>query len=106
MNRADEGDLAWALADSATALLDPVVRAWLCAKIGAGEQESAIRELLILYANGDAELPCELAAPVRAWIDGYAGSDLEPILRHIYGRISVSATDRPSSQPPERELHR
>lgn len=91
MTRVDEGALAWALADSATEILDPVLRAWLCAKIGAGEHDSAIKDVLTFYANADAELPCELAAPIQAWIHGYAGSDSEPILRNIYGRISVSS---------------
>ena len=93
MNRADEGALAWALANSATGLLRPGARAWLCAKIGAGEQGSAIRDLLTFYANNSkAELPCELAAPIRAWIRGYVGSDSEPLLRRLYDRIKVSDT--------------
>src|ERR1700694_5510046 len=91
MNRAEEGALAWALAESATRFLRPGARAWICAKIGAGEQESAIRDLLSLYANSDAELPCELAAPIQAWIRGYVGSDSEPLLRHLYDQITVSA---------------
>lgn len=101
MNRADEGALAWALANSARAFLRPGARAWLCAKIGAGEHESAIRDLLSFYANGEAQLPRELAPPIRAWIRGYVGSDSEPTLRHLYDRISVSATTQGSSQPAE-----
>src|ERR1700761_571354 len=101
MNRTDEGALAWALADSATALLKPADRAWLCAKIGAGEQGSAIRDLLLFYANTHVELPSQLAGPIRAWIQGYVGSDSEPILRQIYDRISVSVTNNPSCQRPE-----
>jgi hypothetical protein len=64
MNRADEGALAWALADWATAFLNPADRAWLCAKIGAGEQDSAITDLLTFYANTDAELPRELVTSI------------------------------------------
>lgn len=60
MNRTDEGALAWALADSAKVFLKPADRARMCAKIGAGEQGSAIKHLLIFYSNTDAELPCEL----------------------------------------------
>jgi hypothetical protein len=41
MNRTDEGALAWALVDSATAFLKPAVRTWLCAKTVAGERISA-----------------------------------------------------------------
>ena len=106
MNRTDEGALAWALADSAKVFLKPADRARMCAKIGAGEQGSAIKHLLIFYSNTDAELPCELAARVRAWIQGYAGSDSEPILRRIYDRISVSAATNANHQRPQAEAHR
>jgi len=92
MNRADEGALAWALANSAARFLRPGARAWLCAKIGAGEQVGAIRDLLTFYASSDAELPCELAAPIRAWIRGYVGSDSEPLLRRLYDQIKVTVT--------------
>src|SRR6267154_1572030 len=92
MNRADEGALAWALANSAARFLRPGARAWLCAKIGAGEQVGAIRDLLTFYASSDAELPCELAAPIRAWIRGYVGSDSEPLLRRLYDQIKVTLT--------------
>ncbi|MGA8548426.1 MAG: hypothetical protein WB785_24665 [Mycobacterium sp.] len=105
MNRADEGALAWALTDSATAFLNPRVRAWLCTKIGAGEQDGAIMDLLTFYANSNADLPCELAVPIRAWIQGYAGSDSEPILRRIYDQIGVSVANKETSQRREGELH-
>jgi hypothetical protein len=104
MNRADEEVLAWALTDSATAFLKAADHAWLCAKIGAGEQGSAIRELLVFYANTHAELPSQLAGPILAWIQGYSGTDCEAILRRIYDRISLS--DNASRQPPEPEAHR
>ena len=104
MNRADEGALAWALTDSAAAWLRPADRAWLCAKIVAGDQDSAIRDLLVFYANTDAKLPPELAAPILVWIQGYSGSDCEAILRRIYDRICLS--DNASRQPPEPEAHR
>lgn len=106
MNRADQGALAWALADSATVYLKPAARAWLCAKIGAGEHESAIRDLLVFYANADEELPCQLAAPVRAWIHGYAGTDTESVLRHIYERINISAATQQSQTEPHHSPHR
>jgi hypothetical protein len=106
MNRAEEGTLAWALAKSATGFLRPGARAWLCAKIGAGEQESAIRDLLTLYANSDAELPCELAPPIRAWIRGYVGSDSEPLLRRLYEQITVSATTQMTDQTSTFSRHR
>ncbi|MDT5362561.1 MAG: hypothetical protein QOC69_4323 [Mycobacterium sp.] len=106
MNRADEGALAWALAKSAAGFLRPGARAWLCAKIGAGEQENAITDLLSFYANSDAELPSELAAPIRAWIRGYTGSDSEPLLRRFYDQITVSATIQMTDQTSAFTQHR
>jgi hypothetical protein len=106
MNRTDEGDLAWALADSAAALLKPADRTSLCAKIGAGEQASAIGDLLAFYAETQAEFPRELAEPVLAWIHGYAGSDSEPALRRVYDRIILSAASTAQRQPPEVKLSR
>ena len=67
MNRTDEGALAWALADSAKVFLKPADRARMCAKIGAGEQGSAIKHLLVFYSNTDR-------ATVRA---GSAGTGLD-----------------------------
>src|SRR5262245_44203711 len=75
MNRAEEASLAWALADSTTEFLNPNTRAWLCAKIGAGEKATAIGDLLACYARSNAELPHELAGRVQAWIRGYAGTE-------------------------------
>lgn len=105
MNKTDEGALSWALVDSATAFLKPSARMRVCAKIGAGEQDSVIEDLLTFYANSDAELPWELAGQVRAWIDGYAGSESEPILRHIYERIDVSNKNDANSRH-EADVHR
>lgn len=99
MNRVNEGALAWALADSAAACLKPAERGWVYAKIAAGEQDRAIRDLLGFYANTDTVLPCELAAPILAWIQGYSGTNCEAILRRIYDRISFS--DNASRQPPK-----
>jgi len=89
MNSADIGALAWALADSANAFMNPAQRTRVCAKIGAGEQDSAIADVLASYATTNAELPFELAGPIRRWINGYAGTDSEQILRHLYGQIKV-----------------
>lgn len=97
MNSADIGALAWALADSANAFMNPAERTRVCAKIGAGEQGSAIADLLASYATTNAELPFELAAPIRRWINGYAATDSEHILQHLYGQIKVSAKDAASN---------
>jgi hypothetical protein len=99
VNRVDVEALAWSLADAASTLMNRADRTRLCAKIGAGEQDSAILDVLARYANANAELPFALALPIQKWIDGYAGSDTEQVLRHIYDRISVSAEDAGRSEP-------
>jgi len=106
VNSADAGTLAWALADSAKTFMNSADRTMVCAKIGAGEQDSAIMDVLAIYENTEAELPFELAAPIRKWIEGYAGSDSEPILLDIYDRIRVSVASISGSQPPEPEPYR
>jgi hypothetical protein len=103
MNRTDGRTLAWALADSANKSMNPADHTTVCVKIGAGEHDSAIRYVLSFYAHTGAKLPCALAAPIQRWIDGYAGSDSEQILRRIYDRISVSAEDAASGDAMEVE---
>lgn len=111
MNRTDEVALAWALADSAAAHLKPTARTRLCTKIGAGELENAIKDLLVFYANAEAELPCQLAGPIQAWINGYAGTDSEPTLQRLYDQITVSSATNQQPQvenrhPPRRLIAR
>jgi hypothetical protein len=89
MDRAQLRSFAWALAESAADYLPSEEHAWLCAKIGAGEQESAIADLLAFYSAKRAELPYELAAQIRAWIAGYAGTDTELTLLRLYDRIKM-----------------
>jgi hypothetical protein len=90
MNREQEWSFVWALADSAAKHMKPDVHVQLCSKIGAGEYDGAIADLLVFYANGRAALPYEFAAPIRAWIRGYAGTDREPVLLRLYDGITVS----------------
>jgi hypothetical protein len=90
MNRARELSFVWALADWAVEYMTPDARVRLCTKIGAGEMDSAIADLLAFYSNSQVELPYELAAPIREWIQGYAGTVREPDLMRRYDRIRVA----------------
>ena len=92
MNKADEKVLAWRLIGSAGALLDPSAHAWLCVKIGAGEPECAIEELLAFFAHSGVALPKELVAALCEWMRGYAGSENERLLQHLIRRIKVSGS--------------
>lgn len=111
MNRADETTFAWALNDSARDVLTRDAHASLCAKIGAGEQDRAITELLIFYALGRLELPHNLAGLAAEWVAGYRGSDCETTLLAVIAAIRISpqieaATARTNDeeQPPRRTL--
>lgn len=103
MNRAEESSLAWALADSAV-FLRADARAWLCAKIGAGDLDSAIRDLLHGFVRHGAELPRELAVELTDWLRGYSGSDFEPALRDLVDRVRIS--ERPVQSPQVASVHR
>ena len=98
MNRNQAADLSWALADSPASFLNPDARTLLFAKIGAGEQDSAIRDLLGCYVHRSTELPTELAAPVHAWIRGYVGSDSESTLQRLMSQIRVSVAPQTTGQ--------
>lgn len=89
VNRQSQRDLAWALTDFARALLPKDVRAWVYARIGAGEQESAIRYVLHSCANAGTGLPADLHAQVSTWALGYKGSGVEDELNSLVSRIQV-----------------
>lgn len=101
MNRADENEFAWALMGSAKPFLADTVNSWLCVKIGAGEQNVAIRELLERFVGNGATLPPALVASLWAWINGFVGSDEETALRDLAVRIRVAQTSHLS--PPVHE---
>jgi hypothetical protein len=100
MNREQEWLFVWALADSAAKYMSPDAHVRLCARIGAGEYDRAITDLLVFYADRRAAgLPYEFAAPIRSWIRGYAGTDREPVLLRLYDRINVSVMTYEGSTP-------
>ncbi|GAT02053.1 uncharacterized protein RMCFA_2165 [Mycolicibacterium fortuitum subsp. acetamidolyticum] len=74
MNRSLELSLAWDLVESATRYLSPETRAWLCAHIGAGELDTAIRTVLPRLAAHKAELPEGVVVGLQDWLRGYEGS--------------------------------
>jgi hypothetical protein len=87
VDSAERTALAWSLADIAKASLPPEARTWLCVKIGSGEQEEAIYELLRTVAHFGIDLPARLLAPLRDWASGYVGSDKERRLGELLVRL-------------------
>ncbi len=95
MDRAELTSLAWALADVAKPFTRRSTRVWLHAAIGAGEIEGAITSLLQNFSRNHTALPIELAAQLRRWIAGYAGSDTEQTLQGLAATIPVHISDGP-----------
>ena len=90
MDRAQEWALAWDLMDVAAPVMQPDVKVWLCAKIGAGEVESAIDDTLRYCATHRIEISEGLSERLRAWADGYAATDREGWLRDTVAKIRVA----------------
>ncbi len=91
VNRSQELSLAWDLVDSATQYVRPDTRAWLCAHIGAGELDTAIRTVLPRLAAHKAELPEGVVVGLQEWLRGYEGSASEDALRVLVAQLRVSA---------------
>ncbi|OBC11944.1 hypothetical protein A5784_03745 [Mycobacterium sp. 852013-50091_SCH5140682] len=90
MNRAEESAFVWALMDSANPFLSKTARTWLCVRIGAGELESAIKQLLRGFVASETALPANLMESLAAWISGFAGSEGEADLRELMCGINMS----------------
>ncbi|WP_036424915.1 hypothetical protein [Mycolicibacterium vinylchloridicum] len=90
INIAEESSLAWDLTSVTAPWLSPEDYLWVCAKIGAGEQGSAISDMLAVLVRAKAKLPIDLVQALMEWIGGYAGSDTEPGLLRLMSKIGIS----------------
>lgn len=89
VNRSEELALAWALVSAAKAFIRPTAHARLCAKIGAGDHEPAIRELIAAFAGSHTPMASGLIAGLLTWVSGYSGSEHETALRELVATIRV-----------------
>jgi len=83
MDRAGQASFAWALEDAAKPYLNDASRVWLVTKIGAGDLEDAIFDLLRCVEGNRAVLPTSTSVQVQRWLNGYLGSDREAFLRSL-----------------------
>jgi hypothetical protein len=97
MNRADARVLAWSLVDAASRYLSAGARASLNMKIGAGELDSAIIEMLTFFGDTKTAIARDLAVNLDAWIFGYTGTPAEGRFRKLLARIPLQDSD---SQAP------
>jgi hypothetical protein len=81
-----ETNLAWDLIEVAGPHLDPIRRAAVCTKIGAGDTHSALSEMLRSSEAAGIRFPAALTGRLAAWLDCYVGSDDEPGLRTLVQR--------------------
>ncbi|KAA0120600.1 hypothetical protein [Mycolicibacterium sp. P9-22] len=94
MNSVEEDCFAWALLEAAGSFLDDCANSWLCAKLGAGEAQAVIRDLLAGFASSGVALPTALAASLWSWANGFKGSDEESRIRDIVARVQLVVGDR------------
>ena len=87
MNHPNESALAWALLDAAAPYLSADARVGLTTKIGGGEPDGAIVDLLTFYADTGTAVPRDLLAALHAWVFGYSGAPDEARLRRLVERI-------------------
>jgi hypothetical protein len=80
VNREQEWSFVWALADSAAEFMKPDVHVRLCAKIGAGEYDGAIADLLVSMRIGGPL--CRTSSLLR-YGRGYEGTQ-EPTVSRFF----------------------
>jgi len=56
-------------------------------KIGAGELDGAVVDLLTFYGRNGVAIPGDLVVALDAWVAGYAGAPVEAQLRRLVERI-------------------
>lgn len=81
MTRADQVSLAWALFDATSKVIDADTRVWVCTNIGAGDEDSAICDLLNGVARRGQTIPGDLLPAVRRWMLCFPDKLTEPHLR-------------------------
>lgn len=83
-----ECSLAWSLAELVSPHLSREDRAQAFARIGAGEVHSAMLGLLEGCQRAGVRVPLEMLMWLRAWVNGYAGTDVEVRFRPHVDRIA------------------
>lgn len=91
VDRFEQRSLAWLLVDIAGGQLEPSARQWLNAKIGAGNLEDALIVLVGCCMRNDLRLPDDIAATVRNWVAGYAGTAVAEAFSAYLERLSGTA---------------
>lgn len=90
MDRAGQASFAWSLLDAATPVITDESRAWLATKIGAGELEGAIVDLLRHLEFHRRTLTAAVHGQAQTWLNGYLGDDREAALRTLVDRIRIT----------------
>jgi hypothetical protein len=99
MSTSVEERLALELASAVTPLLRRSHRQALWVQVGAGDYRSAIQDVLQRYAVSHTPLPDTLLQLANAWLNGYAGCDLESHIRCLLERIDPRPSE--AAVPPE-----
>jgi hypothetical protein len=105
VERLDEANLAWALAQAVKPQLNVGERNYVFVAIGAGDMFAAIRALLKWVALKRIPVAPDLARRCVSWLDAYVGHEDEQYLRRLIEHfvfprvIQASATLRANRLP-------
>jgi xanthosine utilization system XapX-like protein len=83
MERLDEANLAWALAQAVKPQLNVGERNYIFVAIGAGDLFAAIRALIKWVVLKRIPVPPDLALRCASWLDAYVGHEDEKSLRRL-----------------------
>ncbi|BBX09287.1 hypothetical protein MAIC_40900 [Mycolicibacterium aichiense] len=95
VTRYHETTLAWILAELAADRLPRRLRVQVFASIGAGDVRSAIFRLLESCHRDGVPIPLQMRLSLSNWLDGYAGTEIEAILRPLIdsgGAVTLART--------------
>ncbi len=86
-----EAALAWALAEVVRPRLTRELKTRLFTKLGAGEAHTALLSLLDYCSREGIAVPANTVTALCDWVGGYAGTEIETVLRPCVERIVLRA---------------
>jgi len=87
LSMTSDADMAWLLAIAADVCLTGHERAMTFVELGCGENHLAIERILNAVMSSRMTLPVAIFDRLTRWLDGYADSPEEPLLRTMLAEI-------------------
>jgi hypothetical protein len=84
-----DADMAWLLADAATACPPGYERTMTFVELGSGEHYLAIKRILNAVMSDRMTMPVAIFDRLTRWLDGYADAPEEPQLRTMLAELEA-----------------